>query len=167
MRIRRRPRGFTLIEILIVVVIMVVLAAAVIPKFASTTEDSKRAALEYNMKVMRSQIQTYEAHHFGELPTIENNALPQLTSTTNAFGEIGPRGPDYPLGPYINEALPVNPFDQSNKVTAVAVRGQKPTKPVGNLGGWQYDDSNGAVWPNNPEYYKLLVAEAEAELITP
>jgi hypothetical protein len=50
--------------------------------------------------------------------------------------------------------LPRNSFDNSNKVTAVAAPGQKPTAAVGALGGWQYDASNGTLWPNHPAYYK-------------
>ncbi len=152
MRSARRRRGFTLIEVLIVVALIAVLAATVIPKFASSTKDATEAALQYDLKVLRSQIQAYEAHHFGDYPTIQNNDLPQLTSATNVYGEIGAPGDDYRYGPYIKGALPVNPFDQSNKVTPVAVPGQKPSGPVGSLGGWQYDESNGAIWPNHREY---------------
>ena len=163
MRTARRRRGFTLIEVLIVVALIAVLAATMIPKFASSTEDAKESALEHNLRVMRSQIQAYEAHHFGDYPTIQNNDLPQLTGATNVYGEIGTPGDDYACGPYLTGALPVNPFDQSNKVTAVAVAGKKPLGVVGNLGGWQYDASNGAVWPNHPEYYKLGQKAIEIE----
>ena len=163
MRAARRRRGFTLIEVLIVVALVAVLAATVIPKFASSTEDAKRAALEFDLKMMRSQIQAYEAHHFGDYPEIRSNALPQLTGATNMYGEIGTPGDDYPYGPYLDGALPVNPFDQSNKVTPVAVPGRRPLGAVGNLGGWQYDESNGAVWPNHPEYYQLGQKAIELE----
>jgi len=149
-----RLHGFTLIEVLIVVALVAVLAAIVIPKFASSTEDARQSALESNMHVMRSQIQVYKAQHFGDYPAIRNNDLPQLTSATNVHGETGTPGPDYPCGPYVAEALPPNPFDESNKVTAVVAPGKKPTGPVGNLGGWQYDVSNGAIWPNHPGYYR-------------
>jgi prepilin-type N-terminal cleavage/methylation domain-containing protein len=158
----RRGHGFTLIEVLIVVVIMAVLAAVVIPRFSSSTEDAKQSALEYNMKVMREQIQIYAAHHLGDLPTIQNNDLPQLTGATDLDGNIGDPGPDHPFGPYIKEALPVNPFDQSNEVTGVTLKGQKPTGAVGSREGWQYDESNGAVWPNHPGYYRTQISEAES-----
>ena len=165
MRTIRRRCGFTLIEVLIVVALVAVLAATVIPRFAASTEDAMEATLEHDLKVMRSQIQAYEAHHFGDYPTIRNNDLPQLTGATNVDGEIGTPGDEYRYGPYVKGALPVNPFDQSNKVTAVATPRQKPTGPVGGLGGWQYDASNGAVWPNNPSYYELGQQSAEAETL--
>jgi prepilin-type N-terminal cleavage/methylation domain-containing protein len=155
MRTVRRQRAFTLIEVLIVVALVAILAATVIPRFASSTEDAKQSALEHDLRLMRSQIQAYEAQHFGDYPEIRNNALPQLTGATNVYGEIGTPGDEYPHGPYLEGALPVNPFDQSNQVTRVAVAGRKPLSSVGNLGGWQYDPSNGAIWPNHPEYYRL------------
>jgi len=165
----RHRHGFTLIEILIVVAILAVLAAAVIPQVASSTETAKESALEYNVKVMREQAQIYQAHHFGDLPAIQDDNLPQLIGATNVHGEIGASGDDYPLGPYVIEAIPVNPFDESNKVTAVTVHGQKPTRAVGGLGGWQYDESNGAVWPNHPAYYtsRVSVEVGPAVPVTP
>ena len=102
---------------------------------------------------METQFEIYRAQHLNKYPTITNNSLPQLTSSTNAAGDIGVASPDFPFGPYILEP-PMNPYDGSKNVVPVAVPGQKPAGVVGNLGGWQYDVSNGAFWPNNPEYYK-------------
>ena len=150
----RRDRGFTLIEVLIVVTIVAVLAAIVIPQFSSPVQDAMRSTLQHNLHGMEAQIQLYQLNHFGRYPTIQNNDLPQLARATNASGEIGSAGADYPFGPYIaNGELPQNPFDFSNKVTPVANPGKKPTNAVGNLGGWQYDETTGAVWPNNPDYF--------------
>lgn len=149
---RHMRTAFTLIEVLIVVVIMAILAAVIIPQFASSTSDAKRSALEFNMHTLRSQIELYRIHH-GSFPTIINGDLPQLYNATNAAGEIGTPGPDYPYGPYITGQLPVNPYNNSNKVVAVATPGQKPTAVVAGGAGWQYDATTGAIWPNNPEYY--------------
>lgn len=151
---RNRPRyGFTLIEVLIVVVIMAILAAAVIPMVGSSTGDAKDSSLELNLHSMRSQIQMYSLSHLGEYPAIKGNALPQLTGSTNTAGELGKVGSSYPLGPYIKHELPPNAHDGSNEVTAVAEPGKKPTGAVGTLGGWQYDESTGSIWPNHPKYY--------------
>ncbi len=151
-------RGFTLIEVLIVVVIMAVLAATIIPQFSSSTQDAKESSLKFNMHTLRSQIELYKLHHNGKYPDVIGDAttgyLPQLTKATNVNGEIGDPGPNYPYGPYLDNDIPVNPFDGKNTVTQVNLGGQKPTGGSGTAGGWQYDPNTGAIWPNNPEYYE-------------
>jgi general secretion pathway protein G len=149
----RRPVGFTLIEMLIVVAIMAIIASTVISRFMGTTDDAKTSSLKHNRQTVEALLEVYRAQHLNRYPTIQDAALPQLTSVTNAAGEIGTSGPNYPFGPYVVEA-PVNPFDGSKKVTAVAEPGKQPTGVVGSLGGWQYDESTGALWPNNAEWYK-------------
>jgi len=153
MRRGNASRGFTLLEVLIVVVIMAVLAAVVIPQFTDSSTSAKQSSLTHDLHVMRSQVEMYRITHLNSLPKLIDNSLPQLTSATNAAGEMGLPGTKYPFGPYIDD-VPANPFDGSSKVTAVASPGKKPTAVVGSLGGWQYDTSDGSVWPNNPEYYK-------------
>ena len=150
---RQRNAGFTLIEVLLVVVIMAILAGTVISSFLGTADDAKTSSLQHNLSVVEVQLEVYRAQHLNCYPTIQNNAMPQLSSATNAAGETGASGPQYPLGPYVTEP-PMNPFDGSKTVVPVAVPGQKPIAVVGTLGGWQYDESTGAFWPNNPEYYK-------------
>jgi general secretion pathway protein G len=152
----RRPqrRGFTLIEVLIVVIIMAVLASVIIPLFTDSSRDAKESTLKHNQHALQSQIAVYRADHAEQYPTIQGDGLPQLTQATDRAGKNGAAGPAYPCGPYMVGELPRNPFDDSNKVTAVAAPGQKPTAAVGTLGGWQYDESNGTVWPNHPAYYQ-------------
>lgn len=148
----RGPRGFTLIEVMIMVAIMAVLAAVVVQRTMLCTNDAKQSTLKHNIHILETQLQLYRAAHLAEFPTIQNNTLPQLVRSTNVAGSIGPAGTDYPLGPYVVE-IPPNPFDDSSKVTAVQEAGATPTGVVGNLGGWQYDQTTGAVWPNHAEYY--------------
>ena len=142
-------RAFTLIEVLIVIVIMAVLAATIIPQFSSSTKDANESSLNFNLRTMRSQIEVYKAHHFAVYPTIQDGALPQLTGATNARGTIGQAGPDFPYGPYVDNELPANPFNDSNQVTAGS-----GAAFIDDGTGWQYDVSTGGIWPNNAEYYQ-------------
>ena len=146
--------AFTLIEVLIVVIVMGIIAAVVLPRIKSTSDDAKRSTLEHNLAVLRSQIELYYFAHNNQYPQIIDNDLPQLTHPTNVHGQIGPGGEAYPLGPYVVGGLPLNPFDNSRKVSPVAQPGVKPTGPAGDLGGWQYDSTTGDIWPNHADYYR-------------
>lgn len=147
-----RKWGFTLIEILIVVVIMAILAATIIPQLSSSTNDARESTLNFNRQSLRAQIELYRIHHNGRLPQVQNEGLPQLTSMTNAQGQIG-TGEGYTFGPYI-EAIPINPFDGKSRVVAVNLGGARPTAVADGNGGWQYDPNTGAIWPNNPEFFQ-------------
>ena len=150
-RVLRRD-GFTLIEVLIVVAIMAVLAGTIISYSPSGADSAKKSSLEHNLYIIRLQVQLYQANHLGQYPSLAGNTLPQLMTATDSNGNAGPSGPDYPYGPYFT-GPPINPYDGSSHIAAVLTPGQQPTAVADSLGGWQYDQSNGSVWPNNPECY--------------
>ena len=153
-KLRSGPqKAFTLIEVLIVVVIMAILAAVIIPQFSTATSDAKRSALEFNMHTLRSQIELYKVHH-GSYPTITAGDLPQLWQATNSAGDIGTPGLSYPYGPYLTSGIPANPYNNSSTVVAVATPGEKPTAVVAGGAGWQYDETTGGIYPNNPEFFE-------------
>jgi type II secretory pathway pseudopilin PulG len=141
-----------LIEVLIVVAIMAILAGVVISLTVVPVKDAEDSVRLHNLRLAETCLFRYQLDHASALPTIQDNSLPQMSASTNAQGEIGPAGPDYPYGPYWNEA-PVNPADGSSSVTAVLTPGQPPTGPVGTLGGWQFDQTTGGIWPNDLQYY--------------
>jgi general secretion pathway protein G len=145
----RRRNAFTLIEVLIVVIIMAVLAATIIPQFSSSTRDAKESSLKFNLHTMRSQIELYKMHHLGEYPDLANFET-QMTQATNIDGSTTG---ETPYGPYVQE-IPPNPFNDSSAVVAVATAGEEPVAPVAGGAGWQYDESNGAIWSNNAEAYE-------------
>lgn len=138
-----RKKAFTLIEVLIVVVIMAVLAATVIPQFASSTTDAKKSAVKFNTHTLRSQIELFKIHH-GFYPKLTDGSLPQLLTKTDAAGADDENGA---FGPYLDGDIPANPFDNDNTIyipTAVP-----PTGPAATVGGWQYDEATGGIWPNH------------------
>ena len=147
---KRHRDGFTLIEVLIVVVIMAVLAATIIPQFSSSTKDAKESSLKFNLNTLRSQIELYKLHHNGSLPDGTTN-LKQLTSATNISGTTGAAGTSFPYGPYVQNALPVNPFTNSNKVTLFAGAGA-PTASGATDAGWLYRAATGDIWIDDTNY---------------
>ena len=153
MRGNRSTAAFTLIEVLIVVVIMAVLAAVVVPMIDAPIEDAMQSTLSHNLHTLQAQIGLYRINHLNQCPTIQNESLPQLAQATNSQGQVGLPGPDYPYGPYVT-VIPPNPYDGSDKVSSVSSPGVEPTGISGSLGGWQYDETTGEIWPNNPRYFE-------------
>jgi prepilin-type N-terminal cleavage/methylation domain-containing protein len=145
----KRSSGFTLVEVLIVVVILSVLAATIIPQFASSTTDAQVAALQFNLNSIRSQIELYEVHHSGAVPALTSGALPQLTSATDANGNLGTAGPTFPYGPYIQSQMPAEPFSGVNTVTAITTF---PPTAATSAGGWFYNTTTGQFAANNANY---------------
>ena len=91
----------------------------------------------------------YKIQHLGKYPEFANFS-DQMTKATNISG--GATG-DTPYGPYVSGDIPANPFNGSNAIVAVATAGATPSAVVAGDAGWQYDESTGAVWPNNAEAY--------------
>jgi prepilin-type N-terminal cleavage/methylation domain-containing protein len=149
-----RRAAFTLIEVLIVVIIMAVLAATIIPQFSSSTKDAKDSSLKFNLHTMRSQVELYKEHHLTRYPEF-SKFKDQMTKSTNVSGDLG-TGTDYPYGPYFQNDVPANPFTGTNTLVKVGTPGAVPTGIVAGGAGWQYDESNGGLYPNNAEYYAPL-----------
>lgn len=136
--------GFTLVEILIVVVIMAVLAAVVIPQFTGSSEDAKKSTADFNLGALRSQVQTFRAHHGGIIPGSDASTsfLQAMTSKTKADGTVDAAGA---FGPYLSE-IPVNPFTNVATVKVVTAAPTAATVTAAGAGGWAYNETTGELW---------------------
>lgn len=126
---KRRFRGFTLVEILIVVVILGILAAIVIPQFTNASTQAKDSAVASTLQTLRSQIALFVDQH--------NDIPPQITgltawglmlnkSTTTETTAAAPVGTNY--GPYLATA----PYNPLNNLTGVS------TAATDTAAGWYY-----------------------------
>ena len=92
-RTRRRPNGFTLLEVLVVVAIIVVLAGAAVPMFMNRLEEAKIRSAWSQTKTILQTCKTYQLG-VGDYPT----SLQEL---------VAPPGG---AKPYLKEADLVDPW---------------------------------------------------------
>src|SRR5688500_678050 len=124
MRLTRKQRGFTLVEILIVVIILGILAAIVIPQFTNASTDARRSSTASLLHTMRSQIELYKLQHGDNLPDLVTNWEP-LTKTSTYSGTT--------FGPYMQQT-PKNPLNGFS----VVVNGDGTAAPAAST-GFVYD----------------------------
>jgi len=166
--------GFSLVEILIVVVVMGILAAIIFPQFGSASSDARYTATIDNLQDLRQEIDLYKNQHQGRFPgsssaNPDNVFAEQLTLPTNVAGDRSPNAnqgfgdPEYPLGPYIPNVIPPNPFNGSRRVMTV---NSFPASPPGGGSnsdpGWVFESSSGRIRinyngtaPTGQQYWNL------------
>ena len=116
---KSKPKGFTLIELMIVVAIIGILAAIAIPKFAELIRKSSEGASKGNLGALRSAMSIYYGDMEGSYPAT-------ITALT-----IG--------GKYLSEvpkAKAPNYHADAASVVLMTVAGTAPT----DVGGWFYND---------------------------
>jgi prepilin-type N-terminal cleavage/methylation domain-containing protein len=83
-----RPKGFTLVELLVVVLILGALAAIAVPRIIGGATNAKINACKTNVDLINSQIELYYANG-GKWP----NSLPMVTTDPNYFPDGAPTCP--------------------------------------------------------------------------
>ena len=116
MRNQRRETGFTLIEILVVMVILGLLAGLVGPRLFSKVDTSKVKTAETQVKMLKTSLQTFRLD-MGRFPSTDEGL---------AALEKRPDSPDAHLwaGPYLDEALPADPWGNPYQYRAEPAAGQ-------------------------------------------
>ena len=143
--LRRAPRGFTLIEILIVVIILGILAAIVIPQFSNASTSAKISSVSTTAQTLRSQIALYRLQHNDQLPPdkcwtnvafVNSDFWLALTSVTDPNGNQVAVGTAGAYGPYM-QSIPANALNLASTVTDLP--GCDTNSTAGAFTGWVYD----------------------------
>jgi len=107
MRIKRRTRAFSLVELVIVVVIIGVIAAIAVPRISRGAKGAADSALRGDLAALRNAIDLYAAEHSGNFPT-ELKFLEQLTTYTNDLGaDVAAPDALHIYGPYLRAIPPL------------------------------------------------------------
>ena len=113
----RRPSGFTLLEILVVLVIIGLIASLVGPRLFTQLEGSQVRVAETQVKMLRGAVETFRLD-MGRLPTVEEG-LGVLYAKPN-----DPRAAERWRGPYLDEAVPLDPWDTPYQYAIPGAEGQ-------------------------------------------
>lgn len=86
----QKPRGFTLVELLVVIVIISVLVALLLPAIVGSRESARRAQCQHQLSQLGQALQTYESAK-GELPGYRNSfgSVPGLSWVAVLLPNIG------------------------------------------------------------------------------
>ena len=116
MRHRRRTAGFTLIEILVVLVILGLLAGLVGPRLFGKVDTSKVKTAETQVKMLKTSLQTFRLD-MGRFPSSDEGlaALEKKPDSTDAH---------LWAGPYLDEALPLDPWGNPYQYRSEPAEGQ-------------------------------------------
>lgn len=101
--IRRRRRGFTLIEVLLVVAILGVIAAIVVPQLLGRQKSAMIDATRASVSGLEQTLKLYAIDHDGEFPEGDQNALSSLLDPVDRNNEA--------MDPYL-EKLPKDAWGQ-------------------------------------------------------
>lgn len=101
-QVRRQPRGFTLMEVLLVLAILGVIIGLVLPNFINTQRDAMKKAAKVQIQGIESACDIYAVDHGGQYPT----SIEVLVTN--------PGGDENWKGPYFKNAtgIPADPWGQ-------------------------------------------------------
>jgi len=153
-----KTQGFTILEIVVAAAILIMLAGIAIPTFRDSIADAEVASTRSMLARMRTSIDFYAFQHQENLPgeavgggvwtpAILDAQLRMASDLSGNTATVGTAG--FPFGPYLNEALPANPFNGLSTFTIVVPGGgfQGPDDTT----GWVFWADTGTIRANTTE----------------
>ena len=127
-KLRRKGRGFSLVELVIVIVIIGIIAAIAIPRVSRGSRGASESSLSSNLAVLRNAVELYASEHNGVYPGSATDGTAaaetadafknQLLKYTDIDGKAAAtRDATHIYGPYLRKGIPGLP------VGAAGVRG--------------------------------------------
>ncbi|MEM7628687.1 MAG: prepilin-type N-terminal cleavage/methylation domain-containing protein [Planctomycetota bacterium] len=152
-KVNRKAKGFTLVEILIVVVILGILAAIVVPQFTNAANEARTGNVLTQTSTIETQLELYAARN--------NGIYPDLVGA--GWGAVGDgAAPETMIGGDYLKAPPVNPLAPAatnDDVVAVAMvdpaaadAAADAIAPADVAEGWIYDRNTGLIRAAGGDY---------------
>ncbi|HXU52399.1 MAG TPA: type II secretion system major pseudopilin GspG [Casimicrobiaceae bacterium] len=116
-RARRRPAGFTLIEIMVVIVILGVLAALVVPRVLERPDEARAVAAKSDIAAIMAALKLYR---------LDNQRYPTGEQGLNALvakPDAPPAPPNWKPGGYL-EKLPKDPWGSPYQYLNPGLKGE-------------------------------------------
>jgi prepilin-type N-terminal cleavage/methylation domain-containing protein len=135
-RLRKSPRGFTLIELMIVVAIIGILAAIALPRFSQMLEKSNEAQTKGNLNSIHSAATIYYGDQKGIWPTTLSTYSTYLFS--QYLDNVG--------GVKVTGAFVAGASSPRGTIVTMTTQASVPTASGT---GWLYDSSNGEFYVNS------------------
>lgn len=85
---RKKRKGFTLIELMIVIAIIAILAAVLVPNFMRAREASRLTACKSNLKNISTAVETYSNDYDGLYPGSGTNLVPIDANQGNGINTL-------------------------------------------------------------------------------
>ena len=162
--IRKKVRGFSLVELVIVIVIIGIIAAIAVPRISRGAKGAVESAVRGDLAGLRAAIDLYAAEHKGVFPGkiaktgsgvgAEADFVAQVTTFSDVNGKTGDYDasatPAIIYGPYLRKGLPPLPVGANAGSTDVKFDAVNSPPVVAEAGGegWVFNPNTGEIIAN-------------------